>query len=288
MNYLGIIFGLLAMVGYGLTNGILQKPVQKAGSLNVMLFRNCILSIMLLVPLFFAGQRNIATEYAYIPFAFLVSFISFVAYTLLLKAFAVGKVGIISPIANSSGAFTIVLAVVFYGEYFGISKFISFMFIFLGILLLSVNFSDFKNKVFKKSSEGIAYGIAAFFLFGLMSFLYKIPVLHLGPALSGFILEFGIFVYALAALFLLKRKFVFPKTEKRAIMASAFFGILATLSIGFGIQSAGVGYVTAIAMANPLVASAYARFAYKEKLTLQQYFGSIIVITGLLGASLLQ
>jgi len=51
MITLGIIFGVIAMLGFGLCNGISQVPVKKIGSTKTVFFRGILISGMYLIVL---------------------------------------------------------------------------------------------------------------------------------------------------------------------------------------------------------------------------------------------
>ena len=98
---LGIIFGLLTMFGYGLSNAMVKTVVEKIGPVRTTFFRNTLVSVILLiVMLFYINQTDF--DFSYIVIAIVISFLGYVPLITFYKALNVGKVGVVTPIANSS------------------------------------------------------------------------------------------------------------------------------------------------------------------------------------------
>ncbi|GEM_PF-3770362 len=88
----------------------------------------------------------------------------------------------------------------------------------------------------------------------------------------------------------LKIPFRFP--DKRILLYVfwvALFGAIGTLFYNLGIskESANVSVVAALTFSSPLVAILYGKFVYKEKLSIQQWFALLFILTGVVAVSLL-
>ncbi|MBW6461842.1 MAG: EamA family transporter [DPANN group archaeon] len=111
-----------------------------------------------------------------------------------MKALSLGKLGIMSPIANSSIIFTVLFSVLLFNESLTSIKLGSILLIVLGVIFISVNFKDLKNYNIFSLANGIPYALISCVLWGLMFTLYKIPVIVIGPILTALIIEIGIFI----------------------------------------------------------------------------------------------
>ncbi len=284
---LGIVFGLLAMLGYGLSNAFSQIPAKKIGPKRTIFFRGVFISAILLpVLLFYLPTTNFS--FAYIPVAFAVSFIGYLPLITFYKALEKGKVGIVAPIANSSVIFTILLSVIFFGEALTAGRLIAIAMILAGIVLISVNPRDIRKSQLFKMSSGIPFALVTCVLWGMVFFLFKIPVSVLGPILTSFIIEFGITVYNGIELRLTKKTFALPDHGiVKYIFLVALFGAAGTLFYNMGIATSDVSLVAALTFSNPFVASLYGRFAYKEKLTMLQWAAILLIIAGIVAVSYL-
>jgi len=283
----GIIFGLIAMIGFGLSNAMSQTPSRKIGSRRTILFRNIFVSILLLITLLFF-LKDSSFDLKYILIAFSISFIGYIPLATFLKGLKVGKVGIVSPIANSSVIFTVILSIVFFNESLSPEQIASIILIVIGIILISLNFKDLKKSNLFKISSGIPYALTSCFLWGIVFFLFKIPVTVLGPILTSFIIEFGILIFNAISLKISKISFSIPEKKTLLhILIIAFFGTLGTLFFNLGIAVSDVSIVAAITFSSPLVAVLYGKFVYKEKLEIQQWIAIAVILVGVLAVSYL-
>lgn len=280
-----IIFGIIAMFGYGLSNAISQVPSKAIGSRRTIFFRNTFVSILLLfILLFFLKGANFNIKYILIAFG--ISLIGYIPLVTFYEALKVGKVGIISPIANSSVIFTIIFSTIFFNEFLSSIQIISIILIIAGIILTALNFKDIKDSHLFKISSGIPYALITCFLWGVVFFLFKIPVMILGPILTSFIIEFGVFIFNGINLGISKISFSIPdKKILLYIFFVAFFGALGTLFFNLGIKTSYVSIVAALSFANPLVAMLYGKFIYKEKLNPQQWVSIALILMGIITIS---
>ena len=278
---LGIVFGLLAMLGYGLSTAVAQVPLKSTEILRVVFFRGIFSSSML-----FLGVLLFWGEYVFSPvYVLLALAISFVGYAGLIsfyKALKVGDIGVVTPIANSSVVFTVLLSVLFFAESLGPVQVFSIGLIVCGIVLISVDFGDLRNSsVFDKSS-GVVYALITCLLWGCAFFLFKIPVTLLGPILSSFVIETGNMIYSGIGLKFSGKGFGFPSGKNmKYIFFVALFGALGTLAFNYGVGATDVSIVAALTFANPVVSAVYARVVYKEKLGGLRYFAMGLILLGI-------
>ncbi len=83
------------------------------GVKNGIFYRNFVVSILLLVLLFFS-KLVFNTKYVFI--AFIISLVGYLAILSFYRALKIDKVGVVLPIANSSLLFAVLFSVLFYGE----------------------------------------------------------------------------------------------------------------------------------------------------------------------------
>ena len=285
---LGIIFGLLAMFGYGLSNAMAKVPAKNLGSRKAIFFRGIFVSLLLLIILLFFSRETFFSP-TYILIGFIISLIAYIGFNTFYKALKLGKVGIISPIANSSVIFTILLSIVFFNESLTWIQLSLIILITIGIILISINFKDLKNSHLFKISSGIPFALITCLLWGLVFFLYKIPIIILGPILTSFIIEFGMMIFSGIDLKISKIYFNLPnKKEIIHIFFVALFGAAGTLFFSLGVNMSGVSIVAALAFANPLISTLYGKFVYKEKLGIPQYVAILLMLTGIVLISYFQ
>ncbi len=275
----GILFGLLSMLGLGLSSAIATVPIRQLGPRRAIFYRNVFTSLLLLVPALLAFRSVDATALLWIAG---ISFIGYFPLLAFYRALRSGAIGIVSPIGNASGAITILLAVLLFGESLSFAQGISFAVIITGVVLISLNPADIRGSKHALWKQGIPFAILAAFGWGLVFFLLKIPLGSLGPEANALFLEFGILVWS-GLHFAIKRPFV-PVRNKSLLFQLFAVGLLGAAGILFfnrGIAVSDVSIVSAVAFANPLVAVLYGRFAYGERLRRLQYAAILLIVGGL-------
>ncbi|MCK5039609.1 MAG: DMT family transporter [Candidatus Aenigmarchaeota archaeon] len=279
---LAILFGLISMLGYGLSNGLTKVPLLKIGNIKTVFYRGIFANILLLITtLFYLPKINFSLNYILI--AFLISTIAYLSIIAFYKALKIGKIGLVSPVANSSVIFTILFSIIFFSESLSAIQAFSVLLIISGITLISINFSDLKNSHFLKTSSGIPHALITCLLWGLMYFLFKIPVMVIGPILTTFIIECGILLYSGIHLKISKTSFDIPNPVILTyIFFVAFFGVIGTLFFNLGIKIYDVSIIAALTFSSPIVVALYGRFIYKEKLTLSQWLAILLILTGII------
>ena len=231
--------------------------------------------------LFYIPQTNFSG--IYILYVFFLSVLGYVSTIAFFKALGMGKLGIISPIANSSVIFTVLLSIILFNEVLSGSQIFSIIFIILGIILISINFNDLKNSHIFEISSGVPYALITCLLWGIMFALIKTPVMVIGPVLTSFIIEFGILICSGIHLKISKISFAVPDYKTIVyIFIVAFFGAIATLSFNMGVAVCSVSIVAVLSNSNPLIAAIYGRFVYKEKLSLQQQIAFLLILIGII------
>lgn len=278
---IAIIFGVLAMFGYGLNNAISKVPVKKVGEVKTIFYRNVFISIIyLIVLIIFLQKANF--DFQFILIAFAISLLGYIPFVSFYKALEKGSLGIVSPIANSSVIITILFSVLFFKESLNFIQILSIISVIIGIFLISLDFKNLKSSSFLRLSTGVPYALLSCFLWGIVFFLFKIPVNILGPILTSFIIEFGITIFSALHLKIQKISFALPSRQMlKYIFLVSIFGAIGTLSFTFGISIYNVSIIAAIAFANPLIAVIYGKFIYKEKLKLQQWLAIGIILCGI-------
>lgn len=167
-----ILFGIIAMIGFGLCNAIAQIPSKEIGSQRTIFFKNVFVSILLAI-LFLFFQNEVSFDAKYIFIAFAISLLGYLALLLFYEALKIGKVSIIAPIANSSVIFTIIFSTIFFQESLSLIQLISIILIIIGIILTSLDFNDIRKTSSVKLLSGVPYALATCFLWGVSIFCIR-------------------------------------------------------------------------------------------------------------------
>ena len=153
---LGVIFGILSMLGYGLSNAISQVPAKKVGVTRTVFYRNLLIApIIFIVLLFFLSSTTVSLTYILIAAG--ISIIGYIPLATYVKAVKHGKVGVVTPISHSSLLVTVILSLIFFGEKLTALQTIAIALIVLGVMLISINFRDFRKSHIFQLSSGVPF-----------------------------------------------------------------------------------------------------------------------------------
>ncbi|HBG82046.1 TPA: hypothetical protein DDW69_04410 [candidate division CPR2 bacterium] len=284
---LGILFGLMSMLSYGLSNAISKVPAKKDGSQKLLFYRNVFISILLLLVFLLSNHENIFLDPQTIITTILVSSLGAIPLIALYQSLKLGKVGVVTPITGSSAIFTIILALIFFKETLNTIQVIAVFLIVLGNILISINFKEIKKSHLFSYSSGVPLAVAGSLGLGAYFFLIKIPINTFGPILAALLVETGVAIGA--AVYILATNRSFSLSDKSSMKYIFFVAILAGfggLVYNYGVRVAPVSLVTAVGSARPMVSIIYGKLVYKEKLQTKQYLAGLIIVSGLIIISL--
>lgn len=265
-----------------------KTPALAIGVTRLLFWRQAFTSFFLFIILLFFWQTvNFNLGYALLTFA-----IALAGYLALLSAYQslkIGRIGVVSPITSSSLAVTILFSVLFFGEILTIPQIASITAISLGIILLSIDFSDFKKSGLLNLSSGVPFALLACFIWGIVYSLYRIPIIAIGPIFTAFLIEFSNFCGAGAANLITKTKFALP--DKKTFFWIFLIGCLAaasTLFYNLAVRTSqgDTSLVAAIVFSNPIISVLYGKFVYKEIINPKQWLSLALIIAGIVSISI--
>jgi drug/metabolite transporter (DMT)-like permease len=290
---LAIIFGIIAMLGYGLGNAISKKAAVRLSPQKTIFYSTfvsaAILAVVLLHEIFCKHSPGISTKQPglYILLAILISIFGYIPPMFFYKALKTGKVGIITPVANSGFIFTVILALIFLGDRMNALQFAAIVVVFAGIILVSLEPNGLKLKDIFRLANGVHYAIIACLLWGITFFLFKITTAALGAITNAFIIEATVAAAAAAHMLFSKESFRLPEKSLRpSLFFIGLFIAIGTLFYNLGISQDNVSIVAAFVAAGPAVTIVYGRFVFRERLTCLQYLGALVTLAGIIALSL--
>jgi transporter family protein len=277
-----ILAGLGGMFGWGLYDyfgGLLSKRI---GNFKTIFWSQLVGLVFATLLIFaFAINLNIPTSIAILlPVA---SVLYAAAYLLFFKGFELGNVSIISATMNLWAVFTMVFAFIFLGQRLTTFQFLGVLMIIAGVALVSLKWSDIKDRNIKLLS-GIKETILAALLFGIFWNLSDIISKQIGWLSTTIFVKIGIVLFMLLFSLLVNRELSVAKTTPKIKMMILFAGVLEAAAVAFvnwGLTIGDAILVTPIASALSIVTITMAVIFLKEKITKLQGIGMIIVITGI-------
>ncbi len=283
-----VFMALFALLLLGLSSAFSKIPTGKIGPERVIVFRGVFNVIILGIILAFNFPA--VSSWADLPYALLIAVFGYFPLLFFLKALHLGKMGIVSPISSSYSLITALFAVIFYHEKLNIFQFLCILAVVLGIILISINFRDFKNSHLFDKKSGIGLALLAALFWGIYFFLIKIPTQHFGTYFTSFLVETVILISALISLFWTKK---FDLRLPDGMTTSYLFLVSITVSIGVlfyyqALNTGSVAIVSAIGSSAPLIVTMYGAIFMKERLKLQQYCGMVVILLGIIGLSIVK
>lgn len=282
---MGILSGLLSMFGWGTSDFLAAKSSRKIGYLLTYFWTQLIaFSITLIYLLIKYPTLNINSLSHFLIFLAPAGFLFMIGTLAFYKGFIGGQVSLVSPIGASWAMITVILSVIFFKEILQTNQIIAISLIILGIILLSTNLKEFlKIKRFTLLG-GAKEGLIAMLAWGVSLFLIVPASKALGWFLPVFALKFfGLLLLFTYTLFGRKSlKINFQSSLLILLFFIGFFDVIAFFGYSFGVEGEYASIIAPIAAAFPLVTIILARVLLKERLVLNQIFGIVSVIAGLI------
>jgi drug/metabolite transporter (DMT)-like permease len=275
---LGILCGLVAMFCLGIGDSIVRKSITQLGAAQSLFYRNLVISILLGAVVLSASHFRPTVPQ--LLFAIGIGVLAYLPVLFVYKAFKIGKMGVVKPVASAYIVFTALFSFIIFSEQPTLAQWVGIVALLIGVVLISVDFDELRNSELLKVSSGVPFALLAAVSWGLTFALYKIPIGALGAIPASFIVETMIFTCS--ALYLLTTR-TWKKPSRSSLVQLTLVGILgatASIAFNFGVQYAGAGIVAALVGSNALVTTIYARIIDHETLTFKQYASVSIIILG--------
>ncbi|MBI2548667.1 DMT family transporter [Candidatus Woesearchaeota archaeon] len=289
-----VLFGIIAMVAYGLGDAIAKKPIQQIGVQQTIFVRGMVISLIYIIALL-VYPFEMSFHWSSFLLSIFLAILGYLPLITFYKAIEMENIGIVSTIAHASVIITILLSLVVYKEKLTTITLIALGLLCCGILLISTHHTKQVNngnnaKKYPGTftySKGIFFAAITALLWGVIWFLMRIPTQLQGAMLTSFILEGGI---TLCSFFYLLKKqqltLKIPGSLWRTLFIVGLLASIGTLTLMLGVRYFPTSVVVAIAFANPLVAALYGRVVYKEKLNLVQYAAILLIVSSIVVISL--
>ena len=285
MEYtLGLIFAFLAMIGFGVSNFVVQPLTKRMPNDPLIVYRNILLSLVIgcfcLVGYFFSWF-TFSFSWKMVGIALLVALVGYLPYLTFLRALRKGKVSIVVAVTNSTLLFTALFAWILYGEQLSSKSYLGIIIIFAGLLMVSLKDFSLKQKA-EILAKGVGFALLTSVLWGFMFVLWKIPANGLGPMLSAFFLEFGLFIWAGIAVLLRRQKMPKPSLDSWSrFLIIGFSTGIATTSTNVALTMIPASLIAPIVYSQSAVVALLSRVFYKEQLMWRQYLGIVVLIVGM-------
>lgn len=284
MTIFSLLMGLLAMFGLGISNATAKPVAKQYGPAMGVLWRNTIMAILLGVTLIASWNFTAIDQpnYWFILASVALGVGFYVALFLFYKSIAVGKIGVVAPIANSNVLITAVLSAVLLQQFIEPKQWLAIGCIVIGVIVFSFDIMDWTESPIFSRESGVRYALVVMLMWGVLFALYVIPAAKLGPIVNAFVLELTIACCALVHLLKKQiRSFRLSRDVVKYTIACGVFGAVSSIAVNFGMVYGSVAIVIALMGANPLVSAIYGWIVYGEKLMPRELYAVSLTIIGI-------
>lgn len=279
---LGIIFGLISALSWGISDFLAKRIIDKVGIFKSLLYAQLFGLLPLLIYFKFYLTVPIFTLETILFLIFMGTLGTMMNLT-LFKAFEIGPISITSPVASLWGVITAILGYMFLKESLTQLQISGIILATLGLVLVSFKYSDFKKLKFKKiSSKGIYVAVIAMLGWGLFFTLMKPLVVATGKYFPIIVVRL-IAVTTLPIYLMHKNDFpiLLPRNILLVLVIVGLLDATSFLAYNYGISSAYVSIVAPLAALYPAPTIILARIFLKEMLEINQKVGIVSILSGL-------
>jgi len=277
---LGILFGIIAMIGWGFSDFFAAMAARKTSVIKTLVWSQIVGTLMLILAfLLFFKFPDIS--FNYLMLILISAFLNIIALLAFYKGMQIGNVSVISPISSAYAAITVILSLIFLNEKLNGLQTVGVSLAILGTILVSFKLHDLMKLKLKSVVSGVRYGLIAMLGWGIAFVFVGILVENLGWFFPPLLIKTAGIFYILAYAGTAKKSISFPKN---AALLVALIGILETvgfLAIGAGMSFEQTSIVVPISSTYALMTVILAQIFFKEAIGLNQKIGIAAVLLGL-------
>lgn len=273
MADVGILFGLLAMLGWGVSDFLIKLAVDRVGAYRASIWVYTVGGCVAIAA--FALFPAVSSFSLMIAALFLVeAVLNFVAYLSLYKGMERGRVSVVSPIVSAYPVITVILSMVILSEAVRAQQAVATMLIVAGLMLLTYRpqNSDRRDVGFALMSM-VIYGISVF-VFG---YLIRATSWIFALALSRVLCWTIMFSF-------MRIKQVQLRLSSPVLLLVIITGIIeigGTIVYSIGLSISPISLISVISSTYPLIAILLAWIFMHEQINRIQMAGILGVIAGL-------
>ncbi|MCD6367952.1 MAG: DMT family transporter [Candidatus Aenigmarchaeota archaeon] len=283
---LGILFGLMAMIGWGLADFFAKKTVEKIGDFKTLLWTQ-IIGLAVLTAFYFPFGHGFIYRFIDIMTFVIIGLSGSSAYLLFYRALKKGQVSVLSPIQASWVIVTIIISLIFLKESLNFLQSIAIIIIVVGILLVSFKYKDLKKFKLDNLLPGVSEDLISMGIWGVNFAIIGFLVSKFNWFVPMFFLRVFMVLSLLSFSGVKRMNITFGKREVIPwLILIGLCDAMAFIGFGLGTSTTYISIVSPVAASFPLVTIILARIFLGEKLDINQKIGVIGILIGLIILSL--
>ncbi|MBI4991552.1 DMT family transporter [Candidatus Gottesmanbacteria bacterium] len=283
---MAVFFALLTLIGWGVGDIFGTVAIRRIGSIAANFWWSLLGLIFASLYIPFAGGIS---DYKYFIFAVLIATFNIFGNFFFYKGLQFGNASLNGTITGSYILVTVLIAIIFLKEILTSWQFLGIIFILIGIILGSLNFSQIKKMKIREvfSDKGVKFSFLTMILWGIYFAVIRIPAEQIGWFWAGYPIYF---LGTIIMFFLLLPNKLSSIRMGRKISLMMLLFVVFTVSANFfynlGILQGFTSIVAPIAGSYPVLFVLLLCLVFKEKLSRQQSLGIVSSLLGIVLVSL--
>ncbi|GER87486.1 hypothetical protein KDW_16480 [Dictyobacter vulcani] len=288
---MGIFYGLMAAVFWGLGDFLARYATHRIGTYRTLCYLQCVGIVGLTIYLLVTGELpHVFTHASWQPWiwALVATLLNIASSLALYRAFQVGAISLVSPIAASYAVVTVILAFLS-GEVLTGLQNVAIVFVLLGVIFCSTPSVRQPGRFFFSlpwrgaSRQGILLALLASLGYGLTFWVLGFFVT---PGLGGITPVWFIRVLTPCVLLVCSPFVKLPLTFPRGsvwwlLLGTGFFDTLAYIAYTSGMQPGQISLVTMLSSLYSAVTVLLAWLFLRERLQRTQWLGILVIFVGI-------
>ncbi len=277
---IGILFGILAMVSWGVSDFLAAKAARKTSVIKALIWSQ-IAGTLILIMVFSLFFKFPAVSLSAVILILICAFLNIAALLGFYKGMQIGNVSVISPISSAYAAITVILSLIFFNEKLNALQAIGISLAILGSILASFKFHDLIKLKLKNIAVGAEYGLIAMLGGGMLFALIRPLVNDLGWFFPPLLIKTAGIFYALAYSGAANKSISFPKNAAVFVIIMGILETVGFLFIGAGMSFEQTSIVAPVSSTYPLITIMLAQIFLREVIDANQKVGIASVLAGL-------
>lgn len=273
---LSILLAFGAMVSWGIADFLIQKTTRKIGSLETLFYLTFISSFFLL-PFIISYLPKLTKDN--LIFLSILGIISFTSGFLFMRALKVGKLAVVETITTIELPLTITLGCLFFKETLSHLQLIFILFLFVGVILISVDFKKIKGRYFLE--KGSIFALMTAVVVSLVNFLMAYGAREINPLVTLWLPWLICGLICSALIYIQKDNQFWKKSllNWRLILAIMIIDCLAWLFYVLATTNGQLSITISISESFIVIAIILGIVFNKEKITKLQILGALLAIS---------
>jgi drug/metabolite transporter (DMT)-like permease len=281
---LPILLAFVAMICWGVGDFLIQKTIKKIGALETLCWTT-LFSSFLLLPLVFKEIKNLTGWQFFI--LTVLGVVNFASGFIHFKALKIGKLSVVETILSIELPLTVLLGLIFFKESLGLIQIALIATLFIGIILISINFEKIHKRDFLE--KGALLAILSGVLIALVNFLTASQAREVSPLMAIWLpwLVCGLVCFGHISRRQLHNFLGHSRDHWPLILAMVAVDLAAWLAYVFAVARAELGITIAITESFIIIALMLGVIINHEKIKLIQYVGAAMAIASSLAIGLI-